>query len=74
MPHAQLMVDAALGCGVASWPEGTLRLQWSPLPDRCIALLRIPQLQVYFAFEGLDDAAHFARQKFCDLHTHRGGD
>jgi hypothetical protein len=73
LPEAQLAVDAALGCCVASWPEGSLRLQWSPLPDRCIALLRIPQLQVHFAFEGLDDAARYARQKFFDLHTHRGG-
>ena len=73
LPDAQLVVDVTLGRCVASWPEGSLRLQWSPLPDRCIALLRIPQLQVHFAFEGLDDAARYARQKFFDLHTHRGG-
>ena len=73
LPDAQLAVDDTLGRCVASWPEGSLRLQWSPLPDRCIALLRIPQLQVHFAFEGLDDAARYARQKFFDLHTHRGG-
>ena len=36
-------------------------------------LLRIPQLQVHFAFEGLEDVARYARQKFFDLHTHRGG-
>jgi hypothetical protein len=43
--------------------------RWSPLPDRCITLLRIPQLQVHFAFQGLDDAARETRQKFFDLHT-----
>lgn len=73
LPDAQLAVDETLGRCVASWPEGSLRLQWSPLPDRCIALLRIPQLQVHFAFVGLDGAARYARQKFFDLHTHRGG-
>ena len=73
LPHAQLALNTALGCCVASWPEGSLNLQWSTLPDRCIALLRIPQLQVHFAYQGLDDAARYTRQKFFDLHTHRGG-
>jgi hypothetical protein len=61
LPGAQLAVDAALGRCVASWLEGLLSLQWSPLPDRCIALLRFPQfqvqVQVHFVFQGLDDAA-----------------
>ncbi|WP_291914413.1 hypothetical protein [Limnohabitans sp.] len=59
LPDAQLAVDATLGRRVASWPEGSLRLQGSPLPDRCTALHRA--------------AARYARQKFFDLHTHRGG-
>lgn len=73
LPDAQLAIDTALGCCVATWPEGSLRMQWTILPERCIALLRIPQLQVHFVFQGLDGAARYARQKYFDLHTHRGG-
>lgn len=73
LPAAQLAVDTVQGRCVATWPEGSLCLKWSALPDRCIALLRIPQLKVHFMFEGLDNQARYARQKFFDLHTHRGG-
>ena len=77
--HVPEQFDRTMGCTAAEL------IRWLPraLPDaqlavdatlgRCIALLRIPQLQVHFAFEGLDDAARYARQKFFDLHTHRGG-
>jgi hypothetical protein len=42
------------------------------LPDRQIALMRIPRLAVSFRFEGVD-AAHRARFMRTDLHTQRGG-
>ena len=56
--------------------EGLIRAPggaWEPLPERRIALLRMPQLQVDFAWNGLDAQQRYRRQRFFDLSTQRGG-
>ena len=73
LPEAQLEQAAdGRGC-TARWPEGSLTLQWQTLPERRIALLRMPQLQVDFAWDGLDAQQRYRRQRFFDLSTQRGG-
>jgi hypothetical protein len=52
---------------------GRLVLQWQPLPERRIALLRLQRLLVCFAFEGLDAAQRKAFMKPFDLSIQRGG-
>lgn len=52
---------------------GHLLLRWQPLPERVIALVRLPRLQVSFAFEGvpLETRREFLRG--FDRHLQRGG-
>lgn len=52
---------------------GTLTLTWSPLPERRIALLRMPRLLVSFHFEGLSAEQRLAFMKPFDLTIQRGG-
>ncbi|MBB1161587.1 hypothetical protein [Aquariibacter albus] len=60
--RAQVQIDA-----------GELRLSWSVLPPRRIALLTLPRLGVRFAFSGLDHAARLAFMRHFDLWMQRGG-
>lgn len=53
--------------------SGTLAVSWSPLPERRIALLRMPRLLVTFHFEGLDAEQRRAFMKPFDLTIQRGG-
>lgn len=53
--------------------SGSLTITWSPLPERCIALLRMQRLLVGFAFEGLDAGQRKAFMKPFDLSIQRGG-
>lgn len=53
--------------------EGELRLAWQVAPPRVIALMRLPRLQLDFAFSGLDEAQRHAFMKRFDLYTQRGG-
>ena len=52
---------------------GRLLLRWTVLPERRIALVRLPRLQVDFRFEGVPLAQRQAWLKRFDLHTQRGG-
>ena len=52
---------------------GTLRLAWTPLAPRQIALLRMPRMTVRFAFDGVDAAARTAFMRYFDLYLQRGG-
>lgn len=52
---------------------GRLLLAWHGLPDRQIALVRLPRLHVGFTFEGVPAEARAAFLKRFDLHTQRGG-
>lgn len=53
--------------------DGELRLQWTPLPPRRLALVQLPRLQVQFSFEGVDAAVRAEFMRYFDLYTHRGG-
>ena len=52
---------------------GQLHLQWSKLPPRRIALLKLPRLQVGFRFEALDASVRQDFMKRFDLVLQRGG-
>jgi hypothetical protein len=69
-PHAlQVEGDTA----TVDWAHGRLRLAWTPLPDRVIALMRLSRLQVRFCFEGPDAAERLAFMRRFDLTMQRGG-
>ena len=53
--------------------DGALNLAWRVLPPRQIALLRMPRLEVRYAFEGVDDATRQRFMHLFDLHIQRGG-
>lgn len=53
--------------------DGCLRIGWQTLPERRIALLRMPRLLVRFEFEGVDPAQRRAFMKPFDLSLQRGG-
>lgn len=67
-------VEWGAGECLAALPEGgALRLRWQVLAPRVIALVRLPRLQVHYAFDGV---ASEARQRFMrrfDLYMLRGG-
>ncbi|HJV67714.1 hypothetical protein [Ideonella sp.] len=53
---------------------GELALEWSALPERQIALMRMPRMRVRYAFSA--DVSPQAREAFMrhfDLYTRRGG-
>jgi hypothetical protein len=52
---------------------GRLHLQWSVLPPRQIALIRLPRMAVCFVFEGLDHGPRQAFMRRFDLCMQRGG-
>jgi hypothetical protein len=53
--------------------EGVLDLNWSPLPDRQIALMRLPRLSVNFSFTAVDEADRERFMRYFDLFMQRGG-
>jgi hypothetical protein len=53
--------------------EGSLSLQWSPLPNRTIALLSMPRLAVSFKFKGVGPEERYAFMRVFDLNTQKGG-
>lgn len=54
--------------------QGTLSLHWQVLPDRQIALVRLPRLRVRYAFSAEVPAAEReAFMRYFDLFTRRGG-
>lgn len=57
----------------AEIPPGALRIEWQPKPPRVIALMRMPVLQVRFAFTGLDEKQRYAFMRRFDLYMQRGG-
>ena len=53
---------------------GTLSLRWQVLPERRIALIRLPRMQVCYAFsEGVPAEARAEFMRLFDLHMRRGG-
>lgn len=70
--HA-VRVDAAERCAHIEMEGGGCRLAWAPLPDRQIALMRIPRLAVSFRFDAVAAADRTRFMRHFDLHTQRGG-
>jgi len=59
---------------VALESGGALSLCWQPLPDRRIALIRLPRMQVRYAFsDAVPAEARAAFMRLFDLHMRRGG-
>jgi len=52
---------------------GHLRLRWTALPPRQIALIRMPRLQVNYRFDGVPEAERVRFMRHFDLFTQRGG-
>lgn len=69
-PHA-LRLDGT-GAIVTIGP-GRLRLHWQVLPERRIALARLPRLHVAYGFDGIDAAGRSAFMQRFDLVLQRGG-
>lgn len=57
----------------ATLTQGQVSIQWSPLPDRVIALMRMPRLRVVFHFAGAPDGVRLAFMQHFDLVMQRGG-
>lgn len=73
LPHATMAVDPVTGVVHAVFSDGALRLTLRSLPDRRIALLAIPRLQVRFAYTGMAPERRYEVQRRFDLATQRGG-
>ncbi|EHR69047.1 hypothetical protein BurJ1DRAFT_0149 [Burkholderiales bacterium JOSHI_001] len=52
---------------------GCLQLHWQVLPERRIALMRMPRLHVAYRFEGLADDERQRFMRYFDLFLQRGG-
>lgn len=56
------------------WLQGSLlRIRWQELPERRIALIRLPQMEATFTFHATDEATVLRFMAHFDLHTQRGG-
>lgn len=66
-------VDAAAHRAAVDIGAGSCAISWSLLPDRQIALMRMPRLAVSFRFAGVDAAQRVEFMRYFDLHTQRGG-
>lgn len=53
--------------------QGHVRIAWTVLPNRTIALLSMPRMQVEFVFDAVDEPARLAFMRFFDLTVQRGG-
>jgi hypothetical protein len=77
--HYAFSFERDMGCSDAehavsmSVGGGEVRIEWSPLPPRRIALITLPRLKVSFNATGVDAAAWQAFMRRFDLHTQRGG-
>jgi hypothetical protein len=60
--HAQVMIGA-----------GRLELDWTVLPPRQIALIRMPRLRVGFRFVDVDGETRSRFMQYFDLFLQRGG-
>ena len=63
----------ATGSAEVRIDAGRLALRWHALPERRIALVRLPRLAVSFEFVDVGDAARQAFMRYFDLYTQRGG-
>jgi hypothetical protein len=75
LPGAVRARSLALGAGQArvAIGDGALTLRWQVLPERRIALVRLPRLAMHYRFEGVDEAERRAFMRYFDLYMQRGG-
>jgi hypothetical protein len=52
---------------------GELRLAWTALPPRQIAMIRMPRMAVTFTFDGVEGEARADFMRYFDLYLQRGG-
>lgn len=52
---------------------GRLAIRWTALPERRVALVRLPRLEVQFAFDGVAPEVRAEFMRHFDLYTQRGG-
>ncbi|EWS53827.1 MULTISPECIES: hypothetical protein [unclassified Methylibium] len=71
--RAQTADRAAQGQARVDIGAGRLELRWAPLPDRQIALMRLPRLAVQFSFTDVDEADRQRFMRYFDLFMQRGG-
>jgi hypothetical protein len=68
-PLSQPLAGAAhVGIG-----GGALRLAWTVLPPRQIAMICMPRMAVAFEFDSVGDTARAAFMRYFDLYLQRGG-
>lgn len=70
---AQTADLAAQGQARVDIGAGRLDLRWAPLPDRQIALMRLPRMAVQFSFTDVDEADRQRFMRYFDLFMQRGG-
>lgn len=72
-PHT-LTLPAPGKARVALAGGGELALEWRTLPERRIALLRMPRMRVHYAFSpAVSPRARGTFMHYFDLYTRRGG-
>ena len=70
---AHSLTQPAPGRAEIAVGAGRLRLQWKELPERQIALARVPRMAVSYRFEHVDAAARSEFMRYFDLYMMRGG-
>lgn len=75
LPGAVLELESGAQSGRcrAAFQDGQLLIEWRALEPRQIAMLRLPRLEVRFAYCGFEDARRQAVQTYFDRATQRGG-
>jgi hypothetical protein len=71
--RGQVLSLSAPGEAVVSIGAGHLHLRWMVLPERRIALVRLPRLRVSYDFEAVDAPTRDAFMRYFDLYMQRGG-
>ncbi len=71
--HDHALTLPAPGQAIVAIGAGRLHLRWTVLPERRIALVRMPRLAMRFAFEGVDLPARTEFMRYFDLYLLRGG-
>ncbi len=73
LPEAGIESGDQGGEIVATFDDGSLRLEWQKAPELQIGLLRLPRLQVRFEYRDLTAGRRHHIQRRFDLATQRGG-
>jgi hypothetical protein len=71
--HGHSLALPAPGRACIAIGGGNLALDWQVLPPRSLALVRLPRMQVRYAFDGVGADERERFMKRFDLHMQRGG-